>query len=197
MNDDVLHIRWICFQTHVWDPVGSSFLIHILRHLIFLAPGEGATRAGRCLNMWGPVHCRVLGGGSARDFLSNKSLTFVHSTRQDRDHMDWWWGCRDWGESRLPVVSGRAVASGLAVLQGVVDGVHDGGVLVSDVHSENVNNIFTATNIREENRRKGKSSFRLFCWLWSALAKLAGSLALYRPAALVVKVIWRKWSLIS
>ena len=92
-------------------------------------------------------------------------------------------------EKRLPVVSGRAVASGLAVLQGVVDGVHDGGVLVSDVHSENVNNIFTATNIREENRRKGKSSFRLFCWLWSALAKLAGSLALYRPAALVVKVI--------
>ena len=76
------------------------------------------------------------------------------------------------------MVLGRAVASGLAVLQGVVDGVHDGGVLVSDVHSENVNNIFTATNIREENRRKGKSGFRLFCWLWSALAKLAGSLAL-------------------
>ena len=34
------------------------------------------------------------------------------------------------------MILGRAVASGLAVLQGVIDGVHDGGVLVSDVHSE-------------------------------------------------------------
>ena len=42
--------------------------------------------------------------------------------------------------ARLPVVLGRAVAAGLAVLQGVVDGVHDGGVLVSDVHSEIVDN---------------------------------------------------------
>ena len=37
----------------------------------------------------------------------------------------------------LPVILGRAIASSLAVLQGVIDGVHDGGVLVSDVHSEN------------------------------------------------------------
>ena len=27
-----------------------------------------------------------------------------------------------------------------------------------------------ATNIPEQKRRKGKSGFRLFCWLWSALA---------------------------
>ena len=39
-------------------------------------------------------------------------------------------------EGGLPVILGRAVASSLAVLQGVIDGVHDGGVLVSDVHSE-------------------------------------------------------------
>lgn len=52
------------------------------------------------------------------------------------------------------MVSGRAVAAGLAVLQGVVDGVHDGGVLVSNVHSENVNNKCTATNISEENRKE-------------------------------------------
>ena len=48
------------------------------------------------------------------------------------------------------MILGRAVASGLAVLQGVIDGVHDGGVLVSDVHSENCNNKCTATNIPEE-----------------------------------------------
>jgi len=36
------------------------------------------------------------------------------------------------------VILGRAVASGLAVLQGVIDGVHDGGVLVSDVHSNDL-----------------------------------------------------------
>ena len=45
------------------------------------------------------------------------------------------------------MVLGRAVASGLAVLQGVVDGVHDGGVLVSNVHSETFNNKYTDTNI--------------------------------------------------
>ena len=38
----------------------------------------------------------------------------------------------------LPVVLGTALGAGLAVLQGVVDGVHDGGVLVSDVHAENI-----------------------------------------------------------
>ena len=40
----------------------------------------------------------------------------------------------------------------------------------------NVNNIFIRLQIFQ--KRKGKSGFRLFCWLWSALAKLAGSLAL-------------------
>ena len=163
---------------------------------IWSSGSGGVTRAVRCLNMWGPVNCRVLGGGSARDFLSNKSLTFVHSTRQDRDHIDWCSGCQDWGD-RLPVVLGRAVASGLAVLQCVVDGVHDGGVLVSDVHSEIFNNKYTDTNIPEENRRKGKSDFLSFCWLWSVQPSWQWLAWPDRLPGLAVKVIWRKWSLIS
>ena len=195
MNDDVLHIKWICFQTHVWDPVRFQLLVSHIETFDHWDPG-GVTRAVSCLYMWGPVICRVLGGGSARDFLSNKSLTFVHSTRQDRDHIDWCSGCQDWGD-RLPVVLGRAVASGLAVLQGVVDGVHDGGVLVSDVHSEIFNNKYTDTNIPEESRRKGKSGFRLFCWLWSVQPSWKWLVRPDRLPGLAVKVIWRKWSLIS
>ena len=62
-------------------------------------------------------------------------------------------------EKRLPVVSGRAVASGLAVLQGVVDGVHDGGVLVSNVHSETFNNKYTDTNIfQKRTEEKGNQA---------------------------------------
>ena len=53
------------------------------------------------------------------------------------------------------MVLGRAVASGLAVLQGVVDGVHDGGVLVSDVHSENVNKyIYGYKYSRREQKKR-------------------------------------------
>ena len=87
------------------------------------------------------------------------------------------------------MVLGRAVASGLAVLQGVVDGVHDGGVLVSDVHSEIFNNKYTDTNIPEESRRKGKSGFRLFCWLWSVQPSWKWLVRPDRLPGLAVKVI--------
>ena len=52
------------------------------------------------------------------------------------------------------MILGRAVASGLAVLQGIIDGIHDGGVLVSNVHSENLNNKYMATWLQIFQRRR-------------------------------------------
>ena len=56
------------------------------------------------------------------------------------------------------MVLGRAVASGLAMLEGVVDGVHDGGVLVSNVHSENVKNLFMLQIFQKRTEEKGNQT---------------------------------------
>ena len=81
------------------------------------------------------------------------------------------------------MVLGRAVASSLAMLQGVVDGVHDGGVLVSDVHSEIFNNIIY--RYKYSRREQSKREIRLPVVLLAVVctAKLAMA-RLARPTAL-------------
>ena len=156
---------------------GSSFLFHILRHLIIWLRGSHS----RC-EMSQHVRSRQLPGlrwGFSARFSIQQKFDFCPFHK-----------ARSWSHWLMVRLSG----------------LRRGGQITSDTWQSsrlqscrapgrhwrrswrwrtcqrcafwNFNNKCMATNIPEQKRRKGKSGFRLFCWLWSALAKLAVCTAL-------------------
>ena len=177
---------------------GSSFLCHILRHLIIGLRGGSHSRR----QMSPHVRSRPLPGlrwGLSARFSIQQKFDFCpfHKARSwshwlmvrlsgTRREPDYQWYLAEQSPPVLPCSRASLTAfmtvaylSAMCILKlWIMDELQ----IISRRRTEEKGNL---------------SGFRLFCWLWSALEPSWQQALSARPPAQPVKVIWRKWSLIS